>query len=50
MMSETSSKVLGPEEQPKSAMQKLSLMFGEQQSCIAASIIGFAVDITFFCP
>lgn len=49
MMSEASSKVLGPEEQPKSAMPKLPLMFVEQKSLIASSIIGFAVDIIFCC-
>lgn len=49
-MPETSSKVLGPEEQPRSAMPKLSLAFVEQNSCVASSIIGLAMDITFFCP
>ena len=51
MMSEASSKVLGPEEQPKSAKPKLPLMFVEvQKSLIASAIMGFAVDIIFFCP
>lgn len=50
MMLETTRRVLGPEEQPKSAMPKKFLGNVLQYSdCTASSIMGLPIDIAFLC-
>jgi hypothetical protein len=45
IISEITDKVLGPDEQPKSAMPKLSGNFLHNKSSKASSVTGFVIDI-----